>query len=121
MTDKKTIYAAYKSGNTYLEIAEKYDLTKGKVAGIIRRYREAMGIKTRIGERIKPMQEPANDIPLPPPIEVNTVDEWLHSGRCRYIGGEGDNRTFCGHERKRGKPWCEDHYKICMLPIPKKQ
>jgi len=114
MTDKKTIYAAYKSGNTYLEIAEKYDLTRGKVAGIISRYRKALKSNSCKGEKIMTMQEPANDIPLPPPIEVNTVDEWLHSGRCRYIGEKDGQRTFCGHVRKRGKSWCEEHYDLCV-------
>ena len=121
MTDKKTIYDTYNAGYSYVEIAEKYDLTKGKVAGIIRRYREAIGIKPRIGERIKPMQEPANDIQIPPPIEINTVEEWLFSDRCRYIGGDGAGRTFCGHARKPGKAWCEKHYGLCIRPKKTKQ
>lgn len=121
MTDKKTIYDTYNAGYSYVEIAEKYDLTKGKVAGIIRRYRDAMGIKTRMGERIKPMQEPANDIQTPPPIQINTVEEWLFSDRCRYIAGEGENRTFCGHVKKRGHQWCEEHHKLCKRPPSNKK
>ena len=62
----------------------------------------------------RPMQEPANDIQIPPPIEINTVEEWLFSDRCRHIAGDGAGRTFCGHARKPGKAWCERHYDLCV-------
>ena len=118
MTDKKTIYAAYKSGNTYAAIAIKYSITRNQVAAAIRDYRKAL--QSNSCKEVKMITpEPANDA-IPPPIQINTVEEWLFSDRCRYIAGEGDNRTFCGHVKKRGHQWCEEHHKLCKRPVVKK-
>lgn len=78
------LLSLHQSGMTYTQIARMKGLTKGTVAGRIRRYRATQSYKLKD----------------------------LEHDMCRYPFGEKDY-TFCGARVKSGSAYCEEHHAEC--------
>ncbi len=103
----------YLSGMTFLQVAKCLHLTRGCVAGIIRRE----GIKRVVIKKAKPKIEqkpkPSKDVYKNEADKRDISIIYLTSETCRFITNEGGaNATYCGAKKVKGA-YCKEHSDIC--------
>jgi GcrA cell cycle regulator len=131
----------FNAGSTMLEIATKYQVNRGAIAGVISRARKAgvLTIKTK-AERPKPVKvekpklvklkalppEPAKkEEKKPKRVKLKLItDEFqvtiheLQPHHCRYPIGDPRQPDFryCGRFQYGNGPYCLEHQQLCYTP-----
>jgi hypothetical protein len=117
-----------REGQTFQQIADALGLTRGAVAGIVRRFPNARKSQTK-QEKAKPMndtttEEVAADTSSTPNVEPTLV--WsaleiihLPPNGCKYPVAQDDFGThlFCSDPAVGGKPYCAVHVALCNSPV----
>ena len=129
---QEEILSLYKNGWTYKRIADKFRVTRTKIAGFIWRcnvktedrtrvpvtqYAKPKGAQKAWGFTGRPSTEVkiTPTVPKPESLEVALVDTGYHD--CKYIGESG---KCCGHKASdKGKhgQYCEYHRQLCCPRI----
>lgn len=125
-----SIIAAYKGGIPYTKIGETHNLTRGQIAGILRRagvMEKRPAPKPKVAKpktnntnrlikepkfRTVPFKERAAAVV---PLNIPFADR--KPNQCAYLYGD-DPRTMtcCGHEAYGTMSWCLDHAMIVYRP-----
>jgi len=98
-----TIMQLHKEGRTYQEIATFTGLSRGAVAGRLKRHKAVLRGYTGNVKTI-----PVAKTPLPETTDGITIFE-LKNNTCRYIIG---NSRYCGHTTQ-DRSFCDHHHSIC--------
>lgn len=127
------IVAEYVAGDSLVVVADRHNLTKGQVAGILHRAkafakREKPAGKQRTAPAVKvarkriarpkispaPFRERAADvIPLNIPFLDRSLDQ------CAFLYGDDPRiMTCCGHPAYGTSSWCEAHFQLVCRPAP---
>lgn len=137
--ERSGIYKMFKEGASYSTICEKYQMTKGQLAGMLRRQRERMG-QVAMPKRVRVKKEKPKAEPVYRPTSNYTFNPGvflknrapptskrvrlkliqdpryvtlleLEPHHCRWPIGDPKQSDFrfCGCDRVAGRPYCDAH------------
>lgn len=107
------------SGDSSSIIAERHNITRSKVAGILYRAKvfgkraktPIVKVKRVRGPTLKPRPQPVEVVPLHIPFLDRRPDQ------CALLyGDDPKSMTWCGHPTYGTTSWCEAHAKIVFAP-----